>query len=79
MFEQIEPKKVPANQAKLAILLAIVSALVFGFLCGRISAGVGPRLRWFDPDVLFTAIMFVTFTSIAFLICRRLGKPSRTG
>jgi hypothetical protein len=45
--------------ARATVLLAIVASLLLGFIAGRFSAGLRPRLGWLDPDVLFVEIAWV--------------------
>jgi hypothetical protein len=41
------------------VLLAISASLLLGFIAGRFSAGLKPKLGWLDPNVLFVEIMWL--------------------
>ena len=62
---QITERKVWSHRA--TVFLAVGFAIAFGFVCGRFSAGLKPRLGWFDPDVLFIIVGLVVFVPMALL------------
>ena len=59
------------------VLLAIAASVLLGFIAGRFSAGLRPRLGWLDPDVLFVEIMFVILVAGALLSTGGPRKPPR--
>jgi hypothetical protein len=56
VFQQPEPK---SWSARTTIVLAIAASLLLGFIAGRFSSGLKPKLGWLDPDVLFVEMMWV--------------------
>ena len=74
MFEQPERKY---WSARTTVLLAIAASVLLGFVAGRFSAGLRPRLGWLDPDVLFVEIMFVILAVGALFKAGGPRKPAR--
>jgi len=72
VFQQPERKY---WSARTTLFLAIAASLLLGFIAGRFSAGLRPRLGWLDPDVLFVEIIFVILVVGALLSTGQLRKP----
>jgi hypothetical protein len=73
---QITERKVWSHRA--TVSLAVGFAIAFGFICGRFSAGMKPRLGWFDPDVLFVIVGLVVFVFLALLSSGSTRKTTAT-
>ena len=56
MFQQPERKY---WSTRTTVVLAIAASLLLGFIAGRFSSGLKPRLGWLDPNVLFVEMMWV--------------------